>query len=83
MLTSEDLKTVKDLDGAVRFDPIMQTYIIRIPASNLPSSDLNLVVNIDDSQEKLEYDATRNIYYNNFISAQSVEIVEKAQVFVK
>lgn len=83
MLNREGLKTVSDLGGAVRFDSIMRTYIIRIPALNLPGIGMNLFVDMGDSQEKLDYDATRDIYFNNYIVAKSIELVENAHVIVK
>lgn len=83
MLNGEGLKTVSDLGGAVRFDSIMRTYIIRIPALNLPSISTNLFVDMGDSQEKLDYDATRNVYFNNHVVAESIEVVENARVVMK
>lgn len=84
MTNFEDLKTVVDLDGAVRFDPVMQTYIVRIPAAQfLDRAFESLYLELGSKLEKLEYDAVRDIYYHNYLQAESLEVVEASKVIIK
>lgn len=83
MSQSEEKKTVVQLDGAVRFDPIFQSYIVRIPEQSFSSSDAVVSVQIDDAKETLEYNAEKKHYFKNFLKATSIEAVENAPVIVE
>lgn len=83
MTNEEKTYSVTDLGGQVRFDPIMRAYIVRIPESNVPSFEQALFVKVGQLLNELEYDATRKIYYNNFISADSIELVENGEIVVQ
>ncbi|MDV6378228.1 hypothetical protein ORD22_08200 [Sporosarcina sp. GW1-11] len=77
-------KTVSELDGAVRFDPIFKTYIVRIPAHHFQNSgNSKFYLDFGTAMKKLEHDATRNIYFNNSLKADALEVIENGKIVVR
>lgn len=84
MTKTVENKSVIELNGAVRFDPVLRTYIVRIPADQFPNEqNVKFYLEVSGKLEQLEYDDARKIYYNNYLKADAPEVIENGKIIVK
>lgn len=77
-------KSVLELGGAVRFDPIFKTYIVRIPTTQFQDAEhLNISLEFGSTVKALKYDASRKIFYNNSLKATAQEDIENGCIVIK
>ncbi|WP_303971314.1 S-layer homology domain-containing protein [Sporosarcina ureae] len=69
--------TVTKLAGKVAKDPILGTYIVRIPETSVPTAKASdvLVLTVNGKTYELTYDADRKIFANGLIQAENEDQV--------
>ncbi|MDV6378194.1 hypothetical protein ORD22_08025 [Sporosarcina sp. GW1-11] len=78
-------KTVGSVNGLAVLDPILQTYIIRITAEEVPAAkpEDTLVLTVNGEDYVMEYDKERDLYQNSIIKADNVDQVKNATFIIK
>lgn len=78
-------KTVGSVNGLSVLDPILQTYIIRIEAAEVPDAKPEdaLVMTVNGVEYVMEYDKERDLYQNSVVEADDVEQVKNATFIIK